>query len=373
MFATLTLRRSVPVSLPTWGAIGGFTMVVGLGVAAVELLTATHAPRAKSKAPVEQVAFDRLVVDARTFPLDSSIESPSDARVVGRIAAVVYARGSAISMLDVRSGTPLATLGSPAVAANARGAELVIAPADSGRWALLDRSHSTVDLVTDRGKRVWQITLPRGLWSTIAWDSAHARVLVTGVEVGASQSRSDGRSIHEFDQRGVEVASYRELAPVTHRLQASFNLPFAAIDGSIVLSGSSLSNEVSVFDRASARERFVLVADEWFTPINWELPRQSTAATTVAEPTLSWLARQTMLTAAIPLAHGRFIARFTQHGRDRERYLYALVDSLGRTRALTVPTTVKLGGAVRDTVSGLDFSDDGKAKIFVGVLARPSP
>jgi len=80
-----------------------------------------------------------------------------------------------------------------------------------------------------------------------------------------------------------------------------------------------------------------------------------------------------MLTAVIPVTHGRFIARFTQHGRDRERYLYALVDSLGRTRALTAPTTVKLAGAVGDTISGLDVSEDRTANIFVGVLREVIP
>jgi hypothetical protein len=144
-------------------------------------------------------------------------------------------------------------------------------------------------------------------------------------------------------------------------------MPFLAVDGSNVLSGSGLSNEVLIFDRSSATEHVVRVADEWFRPIDWTLPRQKVAARSVAEPMMKWLASQTMLTAVIPLSHGRFIARFTQFGTPRERYVYALVDSIGRTRTLTQPTVVRLSGASGDTVSGID----GSARLFVGVLTQP--
>ena len=370
MFATLTLRRSVPVSLPAWGAIGGFTMAMGFGAAAIELLTAPHA---RPRPPVEQIAFDRLIVGAHTVPLEGSFDSATDVRVAGRFAAVVHDHESAITLFDARNWKPLSTLRLPAASSTPRVAELAIAPADSGRWIVLDRSHSALDLVSERGTRLRHIALPRGLWSGVAWDSVRRRALVTGVKLDGPTGGSDGRSIHEFDERGAEVAAYREMAPIAHRLQASFNMPFAAIDGSVILMGSSLSNEVSLFDSASARVRIVRVADDWFTPINWELARPTAPPKTIAEPTLNWLSQQTMLTAVIPVTHGRFIARFTQHGRDRERYLYALVDSLGRTRALTAPTTVKLAGAVGDTISGLDVSEDRTANIFVGVLREVIP
>jgi hypothetical protein len=145
-------------------------------------------------------------------------------------------------------------------------------------------------------------------------------------------------------------------------------MPFAAVDGATLLSGSSLSNEVLVFDRSSAIERVVRVADNWFQPIDWVLPRQSTPPKTVAEPMRQWLASQTMLTAILPLSHGCFVARFTQHASQRERYVYALVDSAGRTRALTQATTVRLSSASGDTVSGIDVGEDGRARISVGVV-----
>jgi hypothetical protein len=270
-----------------------------------------------------------------------------------------------MSLIDARSGKALATYGTPSEAPRA---SLAVAAADSGRWMILDPKLGSIDLVARNGNRLRTTTLPHGFWSNIAWDAKRRHVIVTGLELDGPKTASDGRSIHEFDERGIEVGAHREIAPIKYRLQASFNMPFAGIDGSVILSGSSLSNEVIVFDRSSATERVIRVADDWFQPIDWALPRQTTPAKTVAEPTLKWLASQTMLTAIIPVTHGQFIARFTRHSPDRERYVYAFVDSAGRTRTITQPTTIKLSSASGDTVSGLDLSIDGRVRLFSGVI-----
>jgi hypothetical protein len=366
VFATLTLRRSTPFSLPTWGAIGGFTLVLGLGTG-LALFQSTHGSRAMAP-PIEQIAFEQLVVSVRATPLDAALDAPSDAFVEAGVAAVASASESAVTIVDARTGKPRASLELSSGAGAVMRSQLAVAPADSGRWAVLDRRRGVVDLVTGRGGRALTIALPRGAWSSVAWDSVRRRAIVSGWRLTGRQTASDGRSIHEFDERGVEVAAHRDIAPIEHRLQASFNAPFVALDGSTVLSASNLSNEVLLFDRSSARERVVRVADNWFQPINWELPRQTKPATTLAEPVLTWLASQTMLTAVIPISRGRFVARFTQHGANRERYVYAVVDSSGHTRALARPTTVKLGTASGDTLSGIDIGPDGRARLFVGVI-----
>jgi len=368
MFATLTLRRSVPVSLPTWGAIGGFTL--GGFIGGFALVSATSTPRALAKPPVDQIAFDRLIVSKAAIPIDASVGAPLEAIVSGGVAAVVQTLGSAISLIDTKSGKTLASIGTPSDSARS---SLAIAAADSNRWVILDPKRSAVDLVARNGVRVRSIALPRGFWSGVAWDSKSQHAIVTGLGLDGPRSASDGRSIHEFDQRGVEVGAHREIAPIEHRLQASFNMPFAVVDGSTILSGSNLSNEVLILDRSSATERVIRIADDWFQPIDWVLPRHTVPPKTIAEPTLKWLASRTMLTAIIPVSHSRFVARFTRHSPDRERYVYAFVDSGGRTLAVTQPTTVKLSAASGDTVSGLDIGADGRARIFVGVLARMSP
>ena len=363
MFATLTLRRSVPVSLSAWGAIGGFTLggfAVGLA-----LQSATRVPNAPRKRADEQIAFDRLVVATAAIPIDASLETPVDAMTSHGVTAILHSRGSVISLLDARSGKAVATYGTPSEAPRA---SLAVTAADSGRWMILDSKRGSIDLLARTGDRLRTIMLPRGFWSNITWDAKRRHVIVTGVELDGPKTASDGRSIHEFDERGIEVGAHREIAPIEYRLQGSFNMPFAAIHGSEILSGSSLSNEVLRFDRSSATERVIRVADDWFQPINWVLPRQTTPAKTLAEPTLKWLASQTMLTAIIPVAHGQFIARFTRHSPDRERYVYALVDSAGRTRTITQPTTIKLSNASSDTLFGLDLTFDGRVRLFSGVI-----
>jgi len=367
MFATLTLRRSIPVSLPTWGAIGGLTL--GGSLAGLSLSSVSRSPHAVGKPAVEQIAFDRLVVSKASVPIDTSIGAPVDAITAGGVVAVLHARGSAVTLVDARSRKMLATIGARSDSGRS---SLSVAEADSGRWLILDPKRSAVDVVARTGGRERSLVLPRGFWSGVVWDRKTRHAIVTGVELDAPKTASDGRSIHEFDERGTEVGAHREIAPIEHRLQASFNMPFAAIDGPRVLSGSSLSNEVLIFDRSSATERVVRVADDWFRPIDWSLPRQTVRAKTVAEPTLKWLASQTMLTAIIPLSHARFIARFTQHAPDRERYVYALVDSVGRTRAVTQPTPVRLSSVSGDTLSGLELGLDGRMRTFVGVLLAPT-
>ena len=363
MLATLTLRRSVPVSLPTWGAIGGLTL--GGSLAGLSLSSIARAPHAGASASVEQIAFDHLVVSRSAVSIDTSIVAPIDAITSGGAVAVLHGRGSAVTLLDARSGKTLATIGTRS---DSTRSSLSVAAADSGRWLILDPKRGAVDVVRRTGVRERSIVLPRGFWSGVVWDRTAHHAVVTGVALDGPKTASDGRSIHEFDDHGTEVGAHREIARIEHRLQASFNMPFAAIDGSNVLSGSSLSNEVLIFDRSSATERVVRVADDWFRPIDWSLPRKTVPAKTVAEPTLEWLASQTMLTAIIPLSRGRFIARFTQHAPDRERYVYALVDSVGRTRAVTQPTPVRLSSASGDTVSGLELGPDGRARTFIGVL-----
>jgi hypothetical protein len=365
MFATLTLRKSVPFSLPEWGAIGGITL--GGFVAGLTIFSSTRISHAKAPPRGEQIAFDQVVAPTASLPLDSALTVPTDAIVHGGVAAVVHARGSAIAFIDAKTGRPVGSVGT---ANDSARSALAVSPADATQWAILDGKRRSVDVVTPKGSRVRSIALPRGAWSSIAWDVSRRHALVTGLVLDGPKSANDGRSIHEFDERGIEVGAHREIAPVRHRLQASFNMPFLALNGSIVLSGSNLSNEVLVFDRSSAAERVVVVANDWFQPIDWVLPRLTTPAKSVAEPTLKWLASQTMLTAVIPLSNGRFVARFTQHSSDRERYVYAVVDSVGRTRALTRATTVKLSSASGDTVSGIDVGADGRASVFVGVV-RP--
>src|SRR5689334_16760844 len=101
MFATLTLRRSVPVSLPAWGMIG--SVALGGFVGGLVLVSAARAPRAVLTPSVEQVAFERLVASNTVTPIDSTLDAPLDAVASPGVAAVVYAKGSATALLDPRT------------------------------------------------------------------------------------------------------------------------------------------------------------------------------------------------------------------------------------------------------------------------------
>ena len=320
------------------GAIAAVTFVAGLG-ARLAPISADRAPIVK---PTSRVRAGRVrsghSVDCSRSVI-GTLDASAEAIAAGGVVAVVHGNESAIAFFDGRSGKRLAGARRRLILAGhgVRRSRSCRRTQDAG----LSRPSARVRRSGDAKGRSDPVdsALPRGVWSGLAWDSVRRRAIVTGLDSRDRRSRADQRTIHEFDERGVEVALYREMPPVAHRLQASFNMPFATVDGPIVLSGSeSLERDRRVrplvVEGAPGSRPPTIGSDRSIGSCRLKRWRRSL----VAEPTMTWLARNNdayRRDATVARTLHRYI--HTARGRSRSVRLRA-VDRPAKTHSLTQPT-----------------------------------
>jgi len=315
------------------------------------------------------VSFDSLFhhvgrVALLAQPGGDSIRLPADILLRKNELVLVDAGQAELKEFRRADGALLGRVGQAGDAPGEFRKPIAAAALDSGRWVVLDESREVLS-VWDSTDHLVRETTVLGWWTGLAAISSEHRYILAGVLDIGGMAR-----IHEFNYSGQLVSSYRKARRKMSPWEASFSAPFLALQGDLVVSGSFNTNQIFVHHRTSGTDRPINVAQGWFIPPEWPNDMNTTPSATKVQRATAWLHHQVLLSKLIPLSSPLFLARFDGYRPTGERlYYYALVDTLGRTIALSSATAAEILRVESDTAFWLARDSAGAFALAHGVLA----
>jgi hypothetical protein len=249
-----------------------------------------------------------------------------------------------------------------------------IARLDSAGYAIFDLTRSVLSFRDARGTTVNEVSTP-GFLTGLASVDGENRVVMVGELRGAKfGGAAKGKTIHEFDASGELVASYGTPEKPASDWASRFKALVVASVGNTVITAAPNSTQLRLYDRRTHEERTVDLAPGWLKPLEWPSDKILERGRSSKQPSqliAEWANAQRLVSGivAVGTQHAIVTLRGSEPNGTRTFNYYVVVDSTGRTLAVTGPTSAQIVGSEGDTIQWIERDTAGRPSLHSGRLA----
>jgi hypothetical protein len=237
---------------------------------------------------------------------------------------------------------------------------------------IFDQGRRILSFRDSVGGVIREASVPRGFFNGIIAVPEHRRIILAGRLAGGPPAGT--LDLHELDYAGRRIRSFRAAPPSGSLWQAKFAAMWMARVNDNVVTGSLNSRRLRLYNLRTRDERTIDITGGagWLAPLAWPsdaLLERGTTSQTTAERITAWMRTQRLFNAAFPLGEGRILVRAQAYDLEQHPFFYyVVVDTAGRTVAISQATRNQVVSTVADTVFWITTQERAVPRLGSGIL-----